>query len=162
MPKIIKNDKIISDEWQLLGKDAKLEEISNNPVIIPLNLWQSAKEQLKGREQLGIWLDSDESPDNIADDLDNFQLIAINFPAFADGRGYSYARVLREEYNYSGELRAIGDVLRDQLFFLMRCGFDAFAIRADRDATDALASLTDFSESYQIAVDQPVPLFRRR
>ncbi|MEH6552028.1 MAG: DUF934 domain-containing protein [Pseudomonadales bacterium] len=162
MPKIIKNDKIISDDWQLLAKDATLEEMGNNPVIIPLNLWQSAKEQLTGREQLGIWLDSDESPESIATDLDNFQLIAINFPVFADGRGYSYARVLREEYNYSGELRAIGDVLRDQLFFLMRCGFDAFAIREDRDATDALASLTDFSDSYQIAVDQPVPLFRRR
>ncbi|MFB1037435.1 MAG: DUF934 domain-containing protein, partial [Sinobacterium sp.] len=76
--------------------------------------------------------------------------------------GYSYARLLREKYGYSGELRAIGDVLKDQLFFYKRCGFDAFAMRADRDAGAAISSLKDFSDSYQVAVDQPEPLFKRR
>ncbi|MBF2963171.1 DUF934 domain-containing protein [Pseudomonas aeruginosa] len=72
------------------------------------------------------------------------------------------ARLLRERYGYKGEIRAIGDVLRDQLFFMRRCGFDAYAIRADRSPEDALASLDDFSEVYQTSVEQPLPLFRRR
>ncbi|MEM8120240.1 DUF934 domain-containing protein, partial [Morganella morganii] len=90
---------------------------------------------------LGVWLDADEEPESIAGDLDRFQVIAVNFPAFTDGRGFSSARLLRERYGYKGEIRAIGDVLRDQLFFMRRCGFDAYAIRADRSPEDALASL---------------------
>ena len=72
------------------------------------------------------------------------------------------ARLLRDRYKFKGELRAIGDVLRDQLFFMARCGFDAFAIRADKDPEDALQSLKDFSVTYQAATDEPLPLFRRR
>ena len=93
--------------------------------------------------------------------LDRIALVEVNFPAFGDGRGYSAARILREE-GYTGELRAVGEVLRDQLFYLHRCGFNAFALRSDLDAEAALAHLQDFTESYQVAVDQPVPLFRRR
>ena len=87
-------------------------------------------------------------------------LIAVNFPRFVDGRGYSIA-LLRERYGYSGELRAIGDVLPDQLQFMKRCGFDAFALRPDKDATKA-ARLNFFSQTYQAAADTDVPLFRRR
>jgi uncharacterized protein (DUF934 family) len=86
----------------------------------------------------------------------------VHFPTFTDGRGYSTARLLRERYGYRGELRAVGDVLRDQLFYLSRVGFDAFALRQDQDAEGALASLADFSESYQASVERPQPLFRRR
>ena len=89
-------------------------------------------------------------------------VIAINFPKFVDGRGYSIARILRDQLGYKGELRAIGDVLHDQLFYLKRCGFDSFAISEDTAAEAALSGLTDFSNSYQCAVDQPEPLFRRR
>ena len=100
--------------------------------------------------------------ESIADDLQQFQVIALNFPVFSDGRNYSNARLLRDRYQYQGEVRAIGDVLRDQLFFMQRCGFDAFALRADRNADEALESLKDFSNTYQAATDQPLPLFRRR
>jgi len=79
-----------------------------------------------------------------------------------DGRGYSIARLLRERYGWRGELRAIGDVLRDQLFYLTRCGFDAFELRAGQDAQAALTALADFSEAYQSSVERPQPLFRRR
>ena len=89
-------------------------------------------------------------------------MIAVNFPAFTDGRGFSSARALRARYGYKGEIRAIGDVLRDQLFFMRRCGFDAYAIRADRSPEDALASLTTSDDFYQTSVEQPLPLFRRR
>ena len=86
----------------------------------------------------------------------------MNFPKFTDGRGYSSARLLRDRYSFRGEIRAIGDVLQDQLFYMKRCGIDAYALREDKDIVAALASLRDFSETYQAAVDQPQPLFRRR
>ena len=86
----------------------------------------------------------------------------MNFPKFTDGRGYTTARLLRERYAYRGEIRAIGDVLRDQLFSYQRVGFDAFALRADKDPVDALKAFEEFSEVYQASTDQPLPLFRRR
>ena len=89
-------------------------------------------------------------------------LIALDFPVFTDGRHFSSARLLRERFGYKGEVRAIGDVLRDQLFFMQRCGFDAMAVRADCDAEDALLGLSGFSVVYQTSVEQPQPLFRRR
>ena len=86
----------------------------------------------------------------------------MKFPKVADGRGYSTARLLRARHGFRGELRAIGEVLRDQLPLMERCGFDAYALRADQDANDALLAFNDFSEAYQASVTQPVPLFRRR
>ena len=109
-----------------------------------------------------MWLDSHEEPAAIAGDLDRFALVAVNFPKFGDGRGYSIARLLRERYGYKGELRAIGEVVRDHLFFMARCGFDAFLLRDDQDPEEALTAFGDFSDSYQSTVDRPLPLFRRR
>jgi uncharacterized protein (DUF934 family) len=106
-------------------------------------------------------LASDERAEALKDDLSAFPLIAIDFPTFADGRGYSIAYQLRTRLGYAGELRAIGDVLRDQLFYMARVGFNAFATREDRSIEDALKGLTDFSETYQTAWDQKTPLFRR-
>ena len=85
----------------------------------------------------------------------------IDFPQFTDGRGYSHARLLRERYRYAGELRAIGDVQRDQLYYLAQCGFDAFAIPDSRDAEDALQGFVDFSDGYQATAIR-APWFRRR
>ena len=82
--------------------------------------------------------------------------------SFVDGRGYTLARLLRERHGYRGELRAIGDVLRDQLYYLSRCGFDAFAMRADQVPQQALSAFDEFSEAYQASVERPEPLFRRR
>ena len=109
-----------------------------------------------------MWLDSHHDSATLADVLPRVALIAINFPKFTDGRGYSIASTLRSRFGYRGELRAIGDVLQDQLFYLQRVGFNAFALRADKDIDSAVKSLGDFSETYQGAVDQPLPLFRRR
>jgi uncharacterized protein (DUF934 family) len=86
----------------------------------------------------------------------------VDFPVFRDGRGYSIGRLVRERYGYKGEIRAIGDVLRDQLTFMFRCGFDAYAVRADKDLHDALKAFDEFTVQYQGAVDNPSPLFRRR
>jgi uncharacterized protein (DUF934 family) len=94
--------------------------------------------------------------------LPGLKLIAIHFPKYGDGRGYSIARLLRERYGYKGELRAIGVVARDHLQLMAQCGFDSFQLREGEDAEEALKGLDDFSEAYQANAAQPVPLFRRR
>lgn len=107
-------------------------------------------------------LEPGDDPAGIADRLGAAARVEVNFPRFTDGRGYSIARLLRERFGYQGELRAVGDVLRDQLFYLSRCGFDAFLLREDQDAEEALGALHDFSEAYQASVERPQPLFHRR
>lgn len=164
MQQLIKGDALVKETWHLLPADTTLEGLSNSDdLIVPLDLWLEHSHALKARDGgLGVWLNSDEEVEAIADDLEHFQVVALNFPVFSDGRSYSNARLLRDRYGYKGEVRAIGDVLRDQLFLMKRCGFDAYVIREDRDAEEALQSLKDFSEVYQAATDQPQPLFRRR
>ncbi len=167
MSKIIKNDRIVDDTWQVLklaeGETAETVALPATPSLLPLAVWLARKDEiLASNASFGVWLESGEGPETLAGDLDHFALIGVNFPKFADGRSYSTARLLRERYNYRGEIRAIGDVLQDQLFYMKRCGIDAFAVRADKDIEAALAGLRDFSETYQAAVDQPQPLFRRR
>jgi uncharacterized protein (DUF934 family) len=164
MQRIIKNNAVVDETWHLLPKDFNIDEISNcDDLIVPLQLWREHSRMLLARDGgLGIWLDADEEAEEIGEDVASFQVIALNFPAFTDGRNYSNARLLRDRYGFKGELRAIGDVLRDQLFYLHRCGFDAFAIRPDKDPYEALEGLKDFSVTYQAATDEPLPLFRRR
>ena len=164
MQRIIKNGQIIDETWHLLPKDATLDSLSNcDDYIVPLALWVEHSSALKARDGgLGVWLEAGEEIEEIADQLDNFQVIALNFPAFTDGRHCSTAYLLRTRYGYTGEVRAIGDVLRDQLFSYQRVGFDAFALRADKDPVDALQAFEDFAEGYQASADQPQPLFRRR
>ncbi len=164
MQRIIKNGQLIDETWHLLPKDVTLDGLSNcDDLIVPLALWVEHAHALKARDGgLGVWLDAGEEIEEIAEHLSNFQVIALNFPAFTDGRHCSTAYLLRSRYGYKGEIRAIGDVLRDQLFALKRCGFDAFALREDKDPLDALKAFEDFSEVYQASSDQPQPLFRRR
>jgi len=107
-------------------------------------------------------LEPDHEPADLREDLSRLSLIAIRFPVFTDGRGYSIARLLRERYGYTGELRAVGDIMRDQLFYLSRVGFDAFLLREGEVAEEALAAFDSFSEAYQASVERPSPLFRRR
>ncbi|PTQ73839.1 DUF934 domain-containing protein [Pseudomonas sp. GV071] len=164
MQRIIKNGQLVDETWHLLPKDATLEGVSNcDDLIVPLGLYVEHSSALKARDGgLGVWLEAGEEIEEIAGDLDNFQVIALNFPAFTDGRHSSTAYMLRTRYGYKGEVRAIGDVLRDQLWALHRVGFDAFALREDKDPDDALKAFSEFNEVYQASADQPQPLFRRR
>ncbi len=162
---MIKNKAVVSDDWVVLrlNENETLETVAlaAGKIIVPLKVWQAQRDQLQGRAELGVWLNSDERPEALLGDVEKFAVIAVNFPKFSDGRSYSIAYNLRMRLGYSGELRAIGDVLRDQLFQMQRVGFDAFAPRPDRNIHDALKGLSDFSETYQISVDQKMPLFRR-
>ena len=162
MPRLIRNGAIVEDRWTLLRDAASVAELPQGPAIVPLALWLAGREALRARGGVGVWLAPDDDPDHLAPDCPALPLIAIEFPQFTDGRGYSIARILRERHGFGGELRAIGDVLRDQLYYLAQCGFDAFAVRADRDPADALQGLADFSDGYQATWRRPVPLFRRR
>jgi uncharacterized protein (DUF934 family) len=159
MRRIIKNRQIIEDGWQHLADDAELPE---NPVIVSLQRWKQQRTVLLERgESVGVRLPNTVNPAELAADLQKIAVIALEFPKFADGRAYSQARLLRERHGFQGEIRAVGDVLRDQVFFMTRSGFNAFELRSDRSLEDALEAFGEFSESYQPAVDQPLPLYRR-
>lgn len=163
---IIKGRDIVDDDWSVLkldeGQTPEAVEVPAGKIIVPLAVWLAQRELLAARPQIGIWFAPDELAHTVKDDLDKFAVIAVDFPKFSDGRGYSIAFNLRRRLGYQGELRAIGDVLRDQLFQMQRCGFDAYATREDRSIHDALKGLTVFSETYQASVDTPLPLFRRQ
>ncbi|QJD92141.1 DUF934 domain-containing protein [Duganella dendranthematis] len=171
---IIKGREVVEDDWQVLRlaepvdgapvHDPATVSVPAGKFIVPLSLWLVQREVLSARTAAGeiaVWIASDERPETLKDLLDQFPLIAVDFPKFTDGRGYSIAYNLRTRLGWTGELRAVGDVLRDQLFSMQRVGFDAYSVRSDRDVHDALKGLSDFSETYQASVDQKVPLFRR-
>lgn len=167
MSTIIKNRQAVTDDFTLVrlaeGDTAATVTLPAGPVLVPLAVWSAHKAELQARgTPVGVWLDAGEGPEAIADDLANLPLVGVNFPKFVDGRGYSIARLLRERYGYQGEVRAIGDVLHDQLFLMARCGFDAFALKEGKDIAKAVAAFETFKNPYQAAVDQPQPLFRRR
>jgi len=155
------NALVHDDQWQLVADD--VDQLPSGDILVPLTVWQQNADWLANHSgAVGVWVNGDEEIEAVADALTSLPLIAINFPKFVDGRGFSVARLLRDRYGYDGELRAIGHIIRDQLFLLKRCGFDAFQFDGSVDLNEAANSLQDFSDAYQVAVDQPVPLFKRR
>ena len=134
------------------------------PVIVSLDQWKAHRDELLARgTPLGIRLHSDQAPELIAADLEHFEVVALEFPKFRDGRAYSYARLLRERYGFKGELRAVGEVLLEQLFFMLRTGFDAFEIESKDPLGDYRTALGDFSVWYQPAADgRPTAMQLRR
>jgi uncharacterized protein (DUF934 family) len=159
---LLKDGQAVEDNWTTLDDDTPLA--AECDLIVSLEQWQAGRDRLRGRNgRLGLRLASDQPPAAIAEDLEHFALIALEFPRFGDGRAYSYARLLRERYGFTGELRAVGNVLRDQLLFMLRCGFDAFEI-ADESAVEAWqAAIGEFTVWYQPAGDsrQPASVLRR-
>lgn len=136
-------------------------------VLLPLTVWLARKETLADRMaagEIGILMQTHEPIESLAeafDDINKLPLIAIFVERFADGRNFTLGNLLRTRYNFKNELRAVGDVMRDQLYFLKRSGFDSYEIKAGRNAQEAIDSLNDFSEPYQGAVDEPNPVWRR-
>jgi uncharacterized protein (DUF934 family) len=160
MPNIIKNGAIVEDTYHVITEAGALPA---EDVVVSLEVWQQQRaEVLAHPHKKGIMLKPDQHPEVIVDDLAHLDIIALAFPAFADGRGYSYAVLLRQRYGFKGELRATGDIFKDNMFYLKRCGFDSFAVRADKDLQVALQGLQDFSECYQASTDESTPLYRRR
>lgn len=160
--KIIKDGKVCVDEWQLLSEDsAAVKEVADKS-ILPLSTFLKLSDSLSSTTHLGVWINNDIDINEVAEKIIHLPLIAIQFPGFMDGRGFSLARLLRDRFNYTGEIRAVGHVIRDQLCYLNRCGFNAFVLDDNINLDKALESLSDFKEAYQTSVDKPSPLFRRR
>jgi len=154
MPKLIKDGVIVEDSWMPVEPEADTPQAGH---IASLAQWLT----LSSKCDTAVQLEPGESTDPLLEHLDDLALIAINFPALTDGRGFSYARELRDA-GYTGELRAVGEFLRDQMHYLRRCGINAFQLSDENKLQAALSSLNVFSEHYQASVDQPQPLFRRR
>ncbi|MEN0035838.1 MAG: DUF934 domain-containing protein [Cellvibrio sp.] len=157
---------VTNDRWQLINDEAEETAVDKDSVILPLSLWQQRQsvEVLAGRESSadGIYLSPDDDETLLYPWLSVLPLIAIQFPSFRDGRGYTQAYMLRVRMGWAGELRAVGDVLRDQLSHMRQCGFDSFAVREDKSVEDALKGLRGLSVTYGRSVIEPKPLFRRR
>lgn len=162
MQKLIKDGAVAENTWS--RPELSIEDsLPSGNTLVSLEYWNTNLEKIRPHQpSTGLVLDSTEVPEQIQGDLADIPVIAVVFPAFADGRGFSIARLLRERYNYQGEIRAIGAPIRDQLTYLSRVGFNAFELAEHYDPTEALASLKDFSENYQVSVEQPIPLFKRR
>ena len=159
---LILDGAVRADRYTLVREAGSLADLPEaTPVIVPLALWRAARAALVARGDAGVWLAPADDPAAVAPDVRRLPVIAVEFPACTDGRGYSTARLLRERYGYAGELRAVGDVGRDQLYALRQAGFDAFAVGDGKDAAAALAGLADFSDGYQ-ATALRTPWFRRR
>ncbi|MDP2245077.1 DUF934 domain-containing protein [Pseudomonas sp.] len=158
-PSIVRND-----PWQLLGDVT--EPDLQGPQIVSLNIWLARQDEAVLRAEQasadGICLAPDDEVESLRAYLPVLPLIAIAFPSFRDGRGYSQAYLLRTRLGWTGELRAVGDVLRDQLSHMRQCGFDAFAVREDKSVEDALKGLAGMSVLYGRSAIEPRPLFRRR
>ena len=159
MRQIIKGGKLIDDNWTTVDEVGLFPE---GKILISLSSWNEQQVQFSKRlGEVGIWMNSDEQPEDI-ENVARIPVIAVLFENFMDGRGFSIARLLRERFDFQGEIRAVGSPIRDQLTYMVKCGFNAFDLADHYDPEEALTSLSDFSESYQTSVDQKEPLFRRR
>lgn len=156
---LIKKGAVVADAWTAVADD---QPLPSGPIVVSLERWRRDRDTLIGRNSgLGVRLASHEPAQAIAADLPRLDLVALEFPTFRDGRAYSTARLLRERYGFAGEVRAVGNVLRDQFLFMHRCGFDAFAVEDDAAAAWN-AALAEISVVYQAAADDRVPAARRR
>jgi uncharacterized protein (DUF934 family) len=165
MPTIIKDSAIVESPFTVIS----IEEVTENPdvsdrpnCLLPQTFYLQRQVELAGREDFGVWLAPDDDVETLADLVHQFPVIALHFPTFGDGRAYSSAAILRTRLQYQGEIRAFGDVRRDELEQMQRCGINAFQIAEDQDQQTCLRALSAFSFSYQASIDRPTPLFRQR
>ena len=158
---LVKNKAVIDDPFA----DATGQETipASGAILVDFQQWQAHREQLLRRDApVGIKLRSDQTPELIAADLSSLAMVALEFPVFRDGRAYSYARLLREQYGFSGEIRAVGDVLLEQLHFMERTGFDAFELQSDDPLGDLQIASADFDVWYQPAADDRLSAMQLR
>lgn len=161
--RVIKNGRVLEDNWQRIAEPDPGQPLPEGDLIVPLDYWRNNRELLSQRNgRIAVCLNGDDSLDDFSASLEQFELVALEFPKFTDGRSYSHARLLRDRFGYRGEIRALGEVLRDQLFFMQRCGIDSYQVREDKDAEDALKGLSDFSVKYQTAADGAPPVYKLR
>jgi len=153
---LISNGRLTDDPWVTVADEEALA--ASGPVIVSLDRWRAERDALLARGGLlGIRLASHQLASEIAADVLHFDLVALEFPTFRDGRAYSSARLLRERYGFAGELRAVGNVLRDQFMFMHRCGFDAFEVADEKQVEAWRKAMDEITVWYQPATDGRVP-----
>lgn len=170
MAKIIRNQAIVEDNWTAIESTEAIPE--SGKVIIRQLRWLAEKEALKSRGKLGVRLEPSLDVAQLADNLHYLSLIVIPLSFIQpkpeggltyDGRGYSQARLLRERYAFKGDIRAVGGVFRDAMYYMHRCGFNEFEVREGQHLEDALGAFKDSTAAaYQAAADGQQPIFRRR
>jgi uncharacterized protein (DUF934 family) len=154
---------IVIDHWQRLADDEPLPSLDALPVLVSVVRAERDRELLDARPgSWGVWIPGDAEPGPVAEQFGDRRLIAIVISKFGDGRHFSLARLLRERHGFTGELRAVGNVLPDQLFFMRRCGYGSFELQPGKSLETGLRTLGEFTVTYQGAADDPRPLYRRR
>ena len=146
---LIKDKQVIQDNWEYIFDETPLKA---DYIIVSLVRWQQERDQLSRVKHLGLRLESDVVLEDIADDLAHFQLIELYFPVFTDGRAFTHARVLRSRYGFVGDIRASGDYMRDQVFYLNRVGVSSFELNDQDNAQQVIQAMGDFSVVYQQSV----------
>lgn len=150
MPTLVKDGRIVADEWTLI------EDGESKPgVIAPLTAWRKAP------DGAGVWVDGNAEVEDVSTEVLPAPVVAVRFPAFADGRGLTFGSLLRARYGYRGELRAFGEIVPDLTPYMLRCGFDAFALANEQQAQTAIACMKGMSDHYQASTQEPMPTFRR-
>ncbi|MBT3372108.1 MAG: DUF934 domain-containing protein [Rhodospirillaceae bacterium] len=162
---LIKHGRLVEDRWHETDDFAEVQTLAPlGPVIVSLDVWRQHKDAILAFDgPIGLRLAPGQTPDLAAADLHRFEVIALEFATFTDGRAYSQARLLRQRHGYKGELRAVGEVLRDQLTFMLRCGFDSFSLATAQQAQALLEAVEEFAHWYQPALDgrATIPALRR-
>lgn len=160
---LIKDGVVEEDEWTDVSQDDSDSVAHDGPLIVSLEQWRQSRSLLVRRNPpLGIRLQSDQPPELIVDDLDRFEIVVLEFPKLQDGRAFSYARLLRERYDFKGEIRAVGDVFQDQIYFMQRCGFTSYVLPEGRNPDGAIGALNSFSVAYQPAADDQLAAMQQR
>ena len=157
---ILKNKQVIEDSWKTLSAD---DAIIDGDIIVPFSHWQKEKDTFgKHTGKLGVSISSDTNIDDVIANLNSFDLVSMNFPKYTDGTCFSYGFLLRERHKFEGELRATGDVFRDQFAYLERCGFDAIQLDDEQALDVGKKSFDDMSMVYQASADKAEPFYRVR
>ncbi|WP_169566015.1 DUF934 domain-containing protein [Sneathiella limimaris] len=162
MGNYIKDRKPAEDSWVPYTGLEDVDNLPSGDIYIPFEEWQTHRDAfLKRNSRVGLILENTDDVFALKDDLDRLDLIVLQFPKMADGRAFTQARLLRERLGYKGEIRATGDVLQDQVFYMQRCGFNSFELRDDQDIPSVLAAFDEMTVTYQPAADEALPIWKR-
>jgi len=149
--KIIKDKQIIENSWQHIADDAQLVD---GDITVSLTRWQQHAPELENHQgKIGVRLAPNDSVEEFSGDLSKISLVALEFPAFTDGRSFSQARLLRSRYDYRGEIRAIGSYMPDQVFYLSRVGVNSFELETPKELETAFSTMNDFTVNYQASTN---------
>ncbi|WP_458759761.1 DUF934 domain-containing protein [Afipia sp. TerB] len=158
---LVKGNHIVADEFVTLADDDAIPE--RGAILISAERFLADPDGLLARDgKVGVIWPNNRDPDELEAYLPKLAAVALVFPTFKDGRAYSQARILRERYAYRGELRATGQVLRDQFVFMLRAGFDSFDVKKHSDAEAFAGVAKRYSVFYQPTGDGRITAFRRR